>query len=208
MGTVHDSFWTHAADIDLLRDITRLTFVSQYSDDILENLRNEVRPIFLRYSGHYASAADGDVLSPLHRPSLPVPSSPYPPLPPAPHPLRCIERSSSSSDTATMSSRRRSYSRSSASTITSTSSRVSFPPRATVNNRSTPGRHGAHTTRSRKSRQSARCCRRARRTATLTSKRSRILTSFSTRLLPLSSHMSAPHHVPCTSRFSRPNPLP
>lgn len=42
MGSVHDSFWTHAGDIDLLRQITRLTFVAQYEADVLEQFRSEV----------------------------------------------------------------------------------------------------------------------------------------------------------------------
>lgn len=43
MGSVHDSFWTHACDVDILRQVTRSTFVDLYSTDVLENLREEVR---------------------------------------------------------------------------------------------------------------------------------------------------------------------
>lgn len=48
--SVHDSYWTHACDIDTMSDIIRDTFVRLHSQDILGRLREE----FLeRYKDHY-----------------------------------------------------------------------------------------------------------------------------------------------------------
>jgi len=49
-ASVHDSYWTHACDIDTMSDIIRDTFVRLHSQDILGRLREE----FLeRYKDHY-----------------------------------------------------------------------------------------------------------------------------------------------------------
>ncbi|KAK0563986.1 DNA-directed RNA polymerase [Tilletia horrida] len=49
-ASVHDSYWTHACDIDTMSDIIRDTFVRLHSQDILARLREE----FLeRYKDHY-----------------------------------------------------------------------------------------------------------------------------------------------------------
>ncbi|WFC99983.1 DNA-directed RNA polymerase [Malassezia yamatoensis] len=48
-ASVHDSYWTHACDIETMSDIIRDTFVRLHSQDILVRLRNE----FLeRYKGY------------------------------------------------------------------------------------------------------------------------------------------------------------
>ena len=40
-ASVHDSYWTHACDIDTMSDIIRETFVSLHTNDILTRLREE-----------------------------------------------------------------------------------------------------------------------------------------------------------------------
>lgn len=53
-ASVHDSYWTHAADIDTMSDVIRDTFVRLHSQDILVRLRRE----FLeRYKGHKVPAS-------------------------------------------------------------------------------------------------------------------------------------------------------
>ena len=42
-ASVHDSYWTHACDIDTMSDFIRETFVTLHSNDILMKLREEVR---------------------------------------------------------------------------------------------------------------------------------------------------------------------
>lgn len=39
---VHDSYWTHAADVDQLQTITRETFVELHSEPLMDNLRAEL----------------------------------------------------------------------------------------------------------------------------------------------------------------------
>ena len=39
---VHDSFGTHAADIERLSDIVKEEFISIYSEDVLENFKKEI----------------------------------------------------------------------------------------------------------------------------------------------------------------------
>jgi DNA-directed RNA polymerase len=43
-ASVHDSYWTHACDIDTMSDVIRDTFVRLHSEDILGRLRAEVSP--------------------------------------------------------------------------------------------------------------------------------------------------------------------
>jgi DNA-directed RNA polymerase, mitochondrial len=40
---VHDSFWTHAADVDVLRDAIRSTFVALYRRPLLDALRADMQ---------------------------------------------------------------------------------------------------------------------------------------------------------------------
>ena len=40
---VHDSFWTHAADVPVMRDTLRATFVELYSKGLLEALRADLQ---------------------------------------------------------------------------------------------------------------------------------------------------------------------
>ncbi|EAW14419.1 DNA-directed RNA polymerase [Aspergillus clavatus NRRL 1] len=40
-SAVHDSFWTHACDVDLMNDILREAFVRMHSDDIIKRLASE-----------------------------------------------------------------------------------------------------------------------------------------------------------------------
>lgn len=39
---VHDSFWTHAADVDTCRDVIREQFVELYKEPLLERLRQHL----------------------------------------------------------------------------------------------------------------------------------------------------------------------
>ncbi|KAI3624932.1 RPO41 [Malassezia furfur] len=53
-ASVHDSYWTHACDIETMSDVIRDTFVRLHSQDILVRLRNE----FLeRYKGYKIPAS-------------------------------------------------------------------------------------------------------------------------------------------------------
>lgn len=53
-ASVHDSYWTHACDIETMSDVIRDTFVRLHSQDILVRLRNE----FLeRYKGYRIPAS-------------------------------------------------------------------------------------------------------------------------------------------------------
>ncbi|KIY48560.1 DNA/RNA polymerase, partial [Fistulina hepatica ATCC 64428] len=48
-ASVHDSYWTHACDIDHMSEIIRDTFIALHSADVLERLRRE---FIIRYSKH------------------------------------------------------------------------------------------------------------------------------------------------------------
>lgn len=48
-AAVHDSFWTHAGDIDTLNRITREAFIRMHSENIVERLRSEFET---RYAGY------------------------------------------------------------------------------------------------------------------------------------------------------------
>lgn len=39
---VHDSYWTHAGDVDVARDVLRAQFVKLYTQPLLRNLRDEL----------------------------------------------------------------------------------------------------------------------------------------------------------------------
>lgn len=49
-ASVHDSYWTHACDIDKMSEIIRDTFIQLHSFDILRRLRDEFKE---RYKDHY-----------------------------------------------------------------------------------------------------------------------------------------------------------
>ncbi|KAK5078294.1 DNA-directed RNA polymerase [Lithohypha guttulata] len=48
-SAVHDSFWTHAADVDILSSLLRDAFIRMHSEDIIGRLAEEFK---LRYKGH------------------------------------------------------------------------------------------------------------------------------------------------------------
>ena len=48
-AAVHDSFWTHAGDVDTMNQITREAFIKMHSENIIERLRTEFET---RYRGH------------------------------------------------------------------------------------------------------------------------------------------------------------
>ncbi|EXJ84359.1 hypothetical protein A1O3_05026 [Capronia epimyces CBS 606.96] len=49
-SAVHDSFWTHAADVNTLSDLLRDAFIRMHSEDIVGRLAAEFR---MRYEGHF-----------------------------------------------------------------------------------------------------------------------------------------------------------
>ena len=53
-AAVHDSFWTHAGDVDAMSKITRDAFIRMHSENIVERLRAEFET---RYKGHMQLAA-------------------------------------------------------------------------------------------------------------------------------------------------------
>jgi len=42
-AAVHDSYWTHASDVDEMNEILRETFVDLYSQPLLQTLRNDLK---------------------------------------------------------------------------------------------------------------------------------------------------------------------
>jgi DNA-directed RNA polymerase len=48
-SAVHDSFWTHACDVDVMNTVLRDSFVRMHSDDIIKRLASEFR---VRYRDH------------------------------------------------------------------------------------------------------------------------------------------------------------
>lgn len=56
-ASVHDSFWTHASDVDTLNVVLREAFIRMHSGDLVKKLRDE----FLeRYKGHYFMPGSND----------------------------------------------------------------------------------------------------------------------------------------------------
>lgn len=53
-AAVHDSFWTHAGDIDTMNSITREAFIRMHSENIIERLRAEFET---RYKNHMCLTA-------------------------------------------------------------------------------------------------------------------------------------------------------
>ncbi|KAI9097331.1 hypothetical protein DFS34DRAFT_621293 [Phlyctochytrium arcticum] len=51
-ASVHDSYWTHAADVDRMNHVLRNEFVTLHSGNLMETLRNE---FIERYEGHKLS---------------------------------------------------------------------------------------------------------------------------------------------------------
>ena len=49
-ASVHDSFWTHACDVDVMNVILREAFVRMHEGDLIKTLRDEFME---RYKGHY-----------------------------------------------------------------------------------------------------------------------------------------------------------
>jgi DNA-directed RNA polymerase, mitochondrial len=49
-ASVHDSFWTHACDVDVMNVVLREAFVRMHSNDLIKTLRDEFME---RYKGHY-----------------------------------------------------------------------------------------------------------------------------------------------------------
>lgn len=47
-AAVHDSFWTHAGDVDIMNEILREAFIRMHSEDIIGRLRSE---FMMRYKG-------------------------------------------------------------------------------------------------------------------------------------------------------------
>ena len=76
-ASVHDSYWTHAADVDEMSTILRDTFVELHSQDILGRLRQEVRlyllsPLTVSCPAHtLTSSTSLAVRRPLRRPRRP-----------------------------------------------------------------------------------------------------------------------------------------
>ena len=57
-AAVHDSFWTHAADLDLMNGVLRDSFITMHSEDIIGRLAAEFAA---RYKDHmYVASAKGD----------------------------------------------------------------------------------------------------------------------------------------------------
>ena len=53
-ASVHDSFWTHAADVDTMNEVTRDAFIRMHSEDIIARLAAEFKA---RYKGHIYKAS-------------------------------------------------------------------------------------------------------------------------------------------------------
>jgi DNA-directed RNA polymerase len=57
-ASIHDSFWTHACDVNRMSEVLRDTFVAMHSEDIIGRLREEFEA---RYKGHmYMATVPGN----------------------------------------------------------------------------------------------------------------------------------------------------
>ena len=56
-SSVHDSFWTHACDVDTMNVVLREAFVRMHQGDLIKKLRDE---FIERYKGHYYLVEDGE----------------------------------------------------------------------------------------------------------------------------------------------------
>ena len=54
-ASVHDSFWTHPCDVDVMNVVLREAFVRMHQGDLIQRLRDEFME---RYKGHYYLADD------------------------------------------------------------------------------------------------------------------------------------------------------
>ena len=52
-ASVHDSFWTHAADVDTMNSVTRESFIRMHGEDIISRLASEFQ---VRYGDHMQQA--------------------------------------------------------------------------------------------------------------------------------------------------------
>ena len=60
-ASVHDSFWTHPCDVDVMNVVLREAFVRMHQGDLIQKLRDE----FLeRYKGHYYQRDSSKELTP------------------------------------------------------------------------------------------------------------------------------------------------
>jgi len=59
-ASVHDSFWTHACDVDTMNSVLREAFVRMHESDLIARLHEEFEK---RYKGYYMLQyyEDGDV---------------------------------------------------------------------------------------------------------------------------------------------------
>ncbi|GAA6019478.1 hypothetical protein JCM11491_000971 [Sporobolomyces phaffii] len=74
-ASVHDSYWTHACDVDEMSVILRDTFIELHSQDILGKLRQE---FITRYNGHVVPVAKIPAGLRSVEPGDPVPAPPSP----------------------------------------------------------------------------------------------------------------------------------
>ncbi|GAA5942553.1 DNA-directed RNA polymerase [Sporobolomyces koalae] len=74
-ASVHDSYWTHACDVDEMSVILRDTFIELHSQDILGKLRNE---FITRYNGHVVPVAKIPAGLRSVEPGDPIPAPPAP----------------------------------------------------------------------------------------------------------------------------------
>ncbi|GAA5994220.1 hypothetical protein JCM5350_007307 [Sporobolomyces pararoseus] len=74
-ASVHDSYWTHACDVDEMSVILRDTFIELHSQDILGKLRQE---FITRYNGHVVPVAKIPAGLRSVEPGDPIPAPPSP----------------------------------------------------------------------------------------------------------------------------------
>ncbi|GAA5914361.1 DNA-directed RNA polymerase [Sporobolomyces salmoneus] len=74
-ASVHDSYWTHACDVDEMSVILRDTFIELHSQDILGKLRQE---FITRYNGHVVPVAKLPAGLRSVEPGDPIPAPPSP----------------------------------------------------------------------------------------------------------------------------------
>jgi DNA-directed RNA polymerase, mitochondrial len=67
-AAVHDSFWTHASDVDTMNVVLREAFIRMHSGDLVERLRSE---FIERYRGHYYIEGKETKWKPLIFPPVP-----------------------------------------------------------------------------------------------------------------------------------------
>ncbi|GAA5889219.1 hypothetical protein JCM16303_004353 [Sporobolomyces ruberrimus] len=74
-ASVHDSYWTHACDVDEMSVVLRDTFIELHSQDILGKLRQE---FITRYNGHVVPVAKIPAGLRSVEPGDPIPAAPSP----------------------------------------------------------------------------------------------------------------------------------